>query len=111
MGLSEVFAPIENKYKNEIMKATWGHLAPKKNKKYKGRVVYTAGCFGSDPHNGLVIFCDFDDLCSSPWFYDCLYEMVQNQDFEAGIVYQFDGYFKNYKFYGNIKIVFDSNQC
>jgi len=103
-----IFASVEAKYKNEIMAYTWGHLAPKKNKKYKGRIVYAIGCFGTP--NPEIIFCEFNDLDSSPWFYDALHNFIYKQDYEAGCIYEFLGFFKNYNFVGTLNVILNTNK-
>lgn len=56
----------KRKYKAEVMAHTWGHLAPKKNKAYRGHIVFAIGCFGSDHLNPTALACEFSDLDSSP---------------------------------------------
>jgi hypothetical protein len=101
--IEDVFAPIEAKYKADIMKNTWGHLAPKKNKVYKGKIVYAVGCFGNDSLNPTVLVCNFKELDSSPWFFNALTDFIHSLKLkEEGCVYEFEGYFKNYVFVGRV---------
>lgn len=51
------------------------HLAPKKDKRYKGRIIYAIGCFGDDPLNPTVLSCKLRGLDSSPWFFDADIEL------------------------------------
>lgn len=119
--IADVFAPAEASYREDVRRATWGHLTPKKNKTYRGRVVYALGCFGSGELNPTVLHCDFGDLESSPWFYDALHEFLDSiswepgQEFrprkghgDVGCVYEWTGTFRNYKFRGAVKEVFRS---
>jgi hypothetical protein len=108
--LADAFAETEAKYKAKVIEDTWGHLAPIKNRIYKGRIVYTAGCFGHDHLNPTALFCTFKGLVSSPWFYNAIQEFMSSQRPEEGIVYEFIGTFRNYEFNGKIKKVFDSNK-
>lgn len=105
--MADVFAPIEAKYHAQVIADTWGHLAPRKNKTYRGFVVFAVGCFGNDELNPTVLSCEFKDLDDSPWFYDALAEFigspnwnVETKAFPSGGVYRFDGSFRNYKFKG-----------
>jgi hypothetical protein len=107
MSLGDAFAEYEAHYKEEVMRQTWGHLAPKRNKRYKGRVVFAVGCFSSDYLNPTPIVCEFKDLESSPWFYSALNEYLQSLKVEEGKVYEFTGKFCNYKFEGEVRTVFD----
>ena len=100
MSMAEVFAPVEAKNKDIIMQDTWGHLAPKKNKSYKGTIVWAQGCYG----NSLTaLSVEFKDLDDSPWLYEAIHEFMFNQDAEVGNVYRFTGAFRNYKFIGKVQ--------
>jgi hypothetical protein len=98
--MTNVFAEINATYKAQVMEDTWGHLAPIKNKSYSGRIVYTIGCYGNTP---VPIFCEFNGLNDSPWFFSAIQDFMFNQKTESGIVYEFIGTFKNYEFKGTIK--------
>jgi hypothetical protein len=109
--IADAFAPVEARYHAQVMKETWGHLAPKKNVTYRGSFVLAAGCFGNDSLNPTVIQCEFkdrrgNDLASSPWFYDHLMDFVQDDQsncFLEGTVHRFDGTFRNYVFEGTFR--------
>lgn len=107
--ISDAFAPVEAKYRSEVMIATWGHLAPSKRKSYKGYIVFAVGCY--DPLNPVVLECEFIGLQDSPWFFDALNDFIsadqsdicQNRKFLEGGVYRFDGTFKDYEFKGSFQ--------
>jgi hypothetical protein len=82
---------------------TWGHLAPKKNKTYKGYVIWALGCFGSDRLNPTPIMSQFRGLDSSPWFYNLLIDFLHAHSKKEGKIFRFDGTFKNYVFTGKIQ--------
>jgi hypothetical protein len=109
MPWTDAFIPAEIEYRNQIATDTWGHLAPKKGKTYPGRIVYAVGCFGDDPLNPLPIFCEFDGLDSSPWFYNALIDFISGQENEEGCIYEFKGTFRNYTFKGQIVKLMDVN--
>lgn len=104
----DVFASHEAKYAEDVRRATWGHLAPTKNKTYRGRVVWALGCFESGELNPTPLSCEFAGLDDSPWFYDHLIEFLASEQREVGCVYEFKGTFRNYQFTGEIRCVFDS---
>lgn len=108
-SFEQAIAPWLAKQKEEAMQATWGHLAPRKNKKYQGQIVFAVGCFGDDENNPTPIFCEFEDLESSPWFFESLQDFLQELDVKAGCVYRFSGVFRNYGFKGEISLLLDSN--
>lgn len=105
----DAFIPAEIQYRNAVLADTWGHLAPKKNKTYPGRIVYAVGCFGDDPLNPTAIVCEFDGLDSSPWFFEAMTDFIGAQEGEPGFVYEFTGTFRNYEFKGHIKPLLDAN--
>lgn len=100
--IHDVYAPIEERNREIVMENTWGHLAPKKGKRYTGRIVYAVGCFGSDPHNPVALVCEFYGLDMSPWFFDAMSEFIASQNNESGRVYEFRGIFRNYEFNGKV---------
>lgn len=119
---AEAFAPAEARYREVVMQATWGHLAPKKNKTYKGRVVYAMGCFDHGHCNPTVLVSDFGDLADSPWFYNALGDFLdeiswkpedrfppQKGHGQVGCVYEWVGTFRNYKFTGTVRLLIDTN--
>jgi hypothetical protein len=101
--LADAFAPHEAHYHEQVKQDTWGHLAPKRNKKYTGHVIFAVGCFGCDDLNPTAIECELGDLDGSPWFYDAIIEFMQSFETEAGGVYRWDGTFRNYKFTGTMR--------
>ena len=102
MSLSSAFAPAEFEYKARVMACTWGHLAPKKNKKYRGQVFFSCADYGGD----IVILKSSMDAPDSPWFFDAMQAFVCDQldrpELERGEVYCFEGTFCNYRFVGGI---------
>lgn len=116
-------ARIDHDNHLEVLKETWGHLAPKKHHTYRGRFVYAVGCFGSDSLNPQVIVCDFKPLKSSPWFYENLHKFIDSISWEPtkeypprkghgkeGCVYEWVGTFRNYSWCGTVRELFDFNQ-
>lgn len=116
--MAEAWAPIEAAHRAAVMEDTWGHLAPKKNKIYRGRIVFAVGIYGNDELNPTAIHCHFEGLDDSPWFFDALSDFLQSgqsdigktRRFPEGAVYQFDGTFRNYEFRGRFKRVYVVSQ-
>jgi len=101
MSLADAFAPYEAKQRESVMEATWGHLAPKKRKTYRGYIVFTHSIYGDI----LNIANDFGELPDSPWFFQAMMDFICSQDTEQGCVYRFDGTFRNYQFTGTARKV------
>lgn len=100
--IADAFAPVEARYKSLVMQHTWGHLAPRKNKTYRGYVVFALGCYDSGELNPTPLTCEFAGLGDSPWFYDSLMDFLQSLGGKAGDVFRFDGTFRNYEFQGTV---------
>jgi hypothetical protein len=100
--IQDAFAPAVEAYRQEVLADTWGHLAPKKNLTYTGRIVFAFGVYDSGELNPVILASDFDhDLDGGPWFYDAVHEFLG--DFtpgEPGRVYEWRGTFRNYRFKG-----------
>lgn len=104
-SIADAFAPAEAAYKAKVMEHTWGHLAPKCNKTYRGHIVFAIGCFGEGVLNPMALSCEFNGLDSSPWFYDAMQSFIDEYggDDNAGNVYRFEGTFRNYEFTGTVQ--------
>jgi len=102
MSLESAMQPIEFEYVNDVLKATWGHLAPKKDKEYRGQIVWTISLY--EGQNPVPMIVDFGDLPDSPWMYEAVNDLlldikeVAGCEVEPGNVYRWRGTFKNYKF-------------
>jgi hypothetical protein len=106
--MSAALAPVELAYKQEVLKDTWGHLAPKRNKTHRGFIVFTITTYG----NMEMIDNGFDGLPDSPWLFDAMQEFAFSdwENLEHGTVYRFDGTFRNYEFKGTRTILYRAKQ-
>lgn len=111
---ADAFAPAETRYARQVMAATWGHLAPAKNVTYRGSLTFAIGCFGSDDVNPTVLTCSFPELEDSPWLYDAIQELIDQQTeyntpdgdkqrWDVGSVYRWEGSFRNYRWRGRFR--------
>jgi len=105
--IADAFIPVEREYKARVMEETWGHLAPKKNRIYKGTIIFAYGEYG----DMVPLHAEFAGLDDSPWFFDALSDFIS--DFclqqEKWGVFRFTGTFRNYKFKGQIEQVHVDN--
>lgn len=104
--MQEAFAPAEAEYRNRVIHATWGHLAPEPRKKYRGYVLFTFGEYGDI----TVIKDNFEGLPDSPWFYEHVHEFASRKVKTRGRVYRFDGTYMmlkngNSRFSGKVRVV------
>lgn len=101
--MEAAFAPAEAIYKEKLLQQTWGHLAPRRGKTYRGYFIFAVGCFGCDDLNPTPIECEFGKLAESPWFYNSLIDFIGEMGTEAGGVYRWEGTFRNYEFIGTVR--------
>ncbi len=107
----DAFAPAEARYREQVLESTWGHLAPEKNHKYPGRIVFAVGIYDSDDLNPTIIVCNFEGLHDSPWLYEALQDFVQGKKYDPGCVYEWTGHFRNHKFVGKVRKIEDYNHA
>ena len=72
----------------EGMQDTWGHLAPKKGRSYKGYMIWAYSGYGDI----TLLDAAFKKLSDSPWLYEAMQEYIgENLDGEG--VYKWLGQF------------------
>ena len=85
--MEAAFATHEAKARAAVMAETWGHLAPRVNKRYSGWIVFTLteyGCYE-------IIASNWRGLYDSPWLYEDMNEFVVKHAKAKGGLYRFDG--------------------
>lgn len=105
MSLATAFAPAEAAFREKVMEHTWGHLAPKKNKTYRGHITWVLGCgYEYSDLNPTVLECELDGMSDSPWFYDAIRRFLQEvvDRKHAPGIFKWEGTFRNYKFTGKV---------
>lgn len=98
----KVFAPIEAVYREQVAQDTWGHLAPKKNTTYRGRIMTAKS--GYDGSDEKIIDMEWDGLDDSPWIFDYVNDWIwENRELmkEDG-VYLIKSTFRNYRMWGKV---------
>lgn len=85
--MAEAFAPIEAKYKTEVMANTWGHLYPKTRQAYEGSILFAHSEYG----DLVPLRTDFPDLPDSPWFFSDMMDFIGKSKTDAGRIYEFQG--------------------
>lgn len=95
--MDAAMAPVRLRNKQSAYKATWGHLAPERNRTYRGYIVFTISAFG----DMVVIDSDFADLPDSPWLFDAVHDFAfEDEMLIHGAVYRWTGSLRNYRFRG-----------
>lgn len=103
----------EEPYIRAVFNETWGHLAPKRNKTYKGKIVYAIGCYDSGTLNPTPVTVEMPGLYGGPYFYEAIHEWLQDLEErfrKENCIYEFVGSFKNYKFTGSIKLLLNTSK-
>jgi len=109
--MEAAFAPATEKYRAEVLGATFGHLAPRPQEKYSGEIVFTHAEYGDS-----VVIRSTIEIDDSPWFYEDLHDFVAQDricrvKIENGSVYRFVGTYTKFKngncrFSGKVEKVF-----
>lgn len=72
--------------KAQVEAETWGHLAPKSNRSYRGYIVFAVTAWGVS----LPINAEFKELPDSPWAHSDMLDFIGNHTDDTG-VYRFEG--------------------
>jgi hypothetical protein len=102
MSIESVCLSWEAVEREKCMVATWGHLAPTKNKTYRGHIVWALGCIGSDDLNPTIMELEMGELPSSPWLFEPMRDFLRSHSREGGALFRLDGTFRNYKWKGAV---------
>jgi hypothetical protein len=105
--MDTALAPVKLANKIAIMKSTWGHLAPRRNKIYRGYIVFSKSAYGEE----IIIDADFVDLPDSPWIFEAMRDFCFPDDDSLldGAVYRFQGTLRNYTFSGIRRVLYAPN--
>lgn len=96
-----------------VLQNTWGHLAPKKNVKYKARIVIACDAW----EETTIFLAEFKDkngeeLDESPWLRDIIGLFLNKFGTEVevkwGCIYEWNGFLRNNKLNGSIKMILDT---
>lgn len=92
---AEAFAEHEARYKAAVMNSTWGHLAPKPRRVYRGEILFAHGEY----RDLVVLRSNFKGLPDSPWFYEDLHNFVADKASKrrSGAVLRFVGTYTMFK--------------
>lgn len=89
--ISDVFAPVEALYREQVQRATWGHLAPEAGRTYRGTILFAIGEYG----DVVPVRVRFKGLPDSPWFFDAMIDFLIEQSRDGalkdGHIYRFSG--------------------
>lgn len=91
----------------QVMRDTWGQLAPQRGKLYKGIMIYTHSIYGDI----VLLYTAFEGLDFSPWLFESMQEYIAEHCKDEGLykwegclkvfdadVYCFDGELKRLEF-------------
>lgn len=92
MGLQHVDTSHQ---KESVYAETFGHLAPKQNKTYRGELLFSKSYFYSG--NNPIIDFEFKGLDSSPWLFSAIEDYIYSSDLPKGSVYKAKITFRNYR--------------
>ena len=84
--------------RKQVMKETWGHLAPKKGQSYKGYIIYAYGGYGDI----VLLDAEFENLSDSPWLYEAMQDFISRNSKGKGL-YIWKGCYSNNCFTGKLE--------
>lgn len=86
-----IFDVFSDRKRTEVIEETWGHMRGQKGNVYTGYFLFAVSAFSGD--GDVVIDFEFEDLDSSPWFYEQINSFVfEYADACEDVgVYRFDG--------------------
>lgn len=94
MGMRDCFAEAESVYHRAVQASAWGHLAPEKNKTYRGTLMVASGDYGD-----TIVVQDRVGVPNSPWWFEAIHEFIEGVDIEPGGVVELSVTFRNYRFW------------
>jgi len=74
--MEAAMAPAEANHRQAVLRSTFGHLAPKKHKTYRGSIVFGYGEYDSGSLNPTILQ-DNMGIEGSPWWYDEINEFIR----------------------------------
>jgi len=80
MSLADAFAPVEARYRAQVMAATWGHLYPKPGHRYKGKIMFVIASYGGD---NCILAADWGTLPDSPDLYDTMMQVFDKPQIKS----------------------------
>ncbi len=91
MSLSQVAAETRNVNMNQVLRDTWGHLAPQPRQKHTCFIEFCQDAYGQN----RVIRYNFAGLQDSPWLYEHIFGLVSSKMRKraSGTIHRFSGTF------------------
>lgn len=77
--ISDAFIETEQRYRDEMLSATWGHLHPKDRQWHRFEAFHTIGTYRN--HCVIETRCNLPD---SPWLYQSIHNQLFDYEQEPG---------------------------
>lgn len=90
--MSTIVDAYAERKKQQVMQETWGHLAPKKGKTYKGYMIWAYGGWGEI----VLLAAAFKNLNDSPWLFEAMQEYI-GEHLDGEGIYKWEGHFSKLK--------------
>lgn len=104
--MKNVFHQLEEDYRWKVYEDTWGHLAPQKNRTYRGAVTIAFGLYDSGYLSPTII--EESGLPDgSPWWHTAIHKYLEDlveenehsAEWDSGYVLRLSVTFRNYRFW------------
>lgn len=104
--MEAAMAPAEEAYRWKVYESAWGHLAPEKNKTYRGTLTIAFGCYHGGDLNPTILE-ETGMPCASPWWFDAVHRYLDdlvrdhkpNKEWDCGYVLRLNVTFRNFQFW------------
>lgn len=100
--IAEIMADYNEVKRQEVLAYTWGHLAAKKDKPYRIKILFSESSYGSQG-TSLIESKLYDGLQDSPWLYDAILNRIHQGMKRKPGVYVINGIIRNYRVIGKAK--------
>jgi len=97
--IAEIMADYNEVQRQKVLGATFGHLAAKKDKQYRIKILFSESSYGSQG-TSLIDTKLMNGLDDSPWLYDSILERLNKATKRKPGVYVINGIIKNYRIIG-----------
>jgi hypothetical protein len=101
-NIAEIMADYNEVKRQEVLAHTWGHLAAKKDKQYRIKILFSESSYGGQV-TSLIESKLYNGLEDSPWLYDAILDRINKAMKRKPGVYLINGIIRNYRVIGKAK--------
>lgn len=100
-NIAEIMSDYDEVKRQELLADTWGHLAAKRNKRYKIKIIFSESCYGGQG-TSLIDTRLYNGLENSPWLYEAILHRINKLTKRTPGIYCINGIVRNYRIIGRV---------